>query len=81
MLARIETPTLVQHITRDAVQPFDEGRALAMGLPNAEFRQYDGGNHVPVPSAPSFDAMCADMLAFLAGWGTGDYSQAPTSSS
>ena len=37
LLPLVKAPTLVLHCRGDAVQPFDEGRRLAAGIPGARF--------------------------------------------
>ena len=37
MLSQVSVPTLVMHCRDDAVQPFEEGRRLAAGIPGARF--------------------------------------------
>lgn len=45
-LNRISAPTLVIHARRDGIQPLDQGRRLAAGIPNAEFLLLESSNHV-----------------------------------
>jgi len=42
----IRVPTLVLHGTADRVVPVENGRLLADGLPNAEYRELDGAPHL-----------------------------------
>jgi pimeloyl-ACP methyl ester carboxylesterase len=46
LLPQIKAPTLVLHCRNDAVQPFDEGRRLAAGIPGARFVALEGRNHL-----------------------------------
>ena len=48
LLPLVKVPTLVLHCRNDAVQPFDEGRRLAAGIPGARFIALEGQNHVPL---------------------------------
>jgi pimeloyl-ACP methyl ester carboxylesterase len=41
----VKVPALVLHGTADLVVPFKMGQQMAAILPNAEFRQLDGGGH------------------------------------
>ena len=65
MLARVSAPALVLHCHDDAVQPFEEGRLLAAGLPNARFVGLEGANHLILeqdPGWPTFKREVADFL-------------------
>ena len=46
LLPRVRVPTLVLHCRDDAVQPFDEGRRLAAGIPGARFVALEGRNRL-----------------------------------
>ena len=46
LLPLVKAPTLVLHCRNDAVQPFDEGRKLAAGIPGARFVALEGRNHL-----------------------------------
>ncbi|MDS0221292.1 alpha/beta hydrolase [Haloarcula sp. S1AR25-5A] len=45
-LGEITTPTLVIHGTADEVVPYENGKLLARGLPNADFVTVHGGPHL-----------------------------------
>ena len=44
-LSDIQIPTLVIHGTEDAILPYDHGKALAEGIPNAELMTLEGVGH------------------------------------
>lgn len=46
LLPQVRVPTLVLHAREDEVVPFDEGRRLAAGIPDAEFVELESRNHV-----------------------------------
>ena len=46
LLPHVQVATLVLHCRDDAVQPFDEGRRLAAGIPGARFVALEGRNHL-----------------------------------
>jgi pimeloyl-ACP methyl ester carboxylesterase/DNA-binding SARP family transcriptional activator len=64
-VAKVTTPTLVGHSTRDAVVPFAEARALAAQLPGARFLAVDSANHLLLdgePGWPKFASAARDFL-------------------
>ena len=65
LLPRIKVPTLVLHCRNDAVQPFDEGRRLAAGIPGARFVALEGSNHVPLKGEPAWSRLVEEMRNFL----------------
>jgi pimeloyl-ACP methyl ester carboxylesterase/DNA-binding winged helix-turn-helix (wHTH) protein len=66
LLPQVKAPTLVMHCRDDAVQPFDEGRRIAAGIPNARFVALDGRNHLILEHDPGWPRFQAEMQAFLA---------------
>jgi pimeloyl-ACP methyl ester carboxylesterase len=58
-------PCLVLHCRGDRMQPVEQGRAFAAGLPSARFIAYDSSNHIPMESDPIWPLMERDILAFL----------------
>jgi pimeloyl-ACP methyl ester carboxylesterase/DNA-binding winged helix-turn-helix (wHTH) protein len=65
LLPQVRTPTLVLHIRDDAVQPFDEGRRLAAGIPGARFVALEGRNHCLLPGDPGWARFHDEVRAFL----------------
>jgi pimeloyl-ACP methyl ester carboxylesterase/DNA-binding winged helix-turn-helix (wHTH) protein len=65
MLPRVQTPTLVLHVRNDAVQPFEEGRRLAAGIPGARFVALEGRNHCLLPGDPGWARLHDEVRAFL----------------
>ncbi|HTV28393.1 MAG TPA: alpha/beta fold hydrolase [Xanthobacteraceae bacterium] len=65
LLGDIACPCLVLHCRGDRMQPVEQGRAFAAGLPNARFIAYDSPNHIPVESDPIWPLMERDILTFL----------------
>ena len=57
LLPRVQSPTLVLHCRHDAVQPFEEGRRLAAGIPGARFVTLEGRNHIILPGDASWGAI------------------------
>lgn len=64
-LKRIDVPTLVIHASNDAVQPASQGRAIAAGIPGAEFHQVETNNHIPLPSDPVWEEIVSAQLEFI----------------
>ena len=46
LLNDIKVPCLVLHSRGDRMQPFDQGRKFAAGLPNSKFVALDSDNHI-----------------------------------
>jgi pimeloyl-ACP methyl ester carboxylesterase len=65
LLPHVRVPTLVLHCRGDAVQPFDEGRRLAAGIPGAHFVALDGRNHLLLEDEPAWPRFLDEVRAFL----------------
>jgi pimeloyl-ACP methyl ester carboxylesterase len=65
LLPRVIAPTLVLHCRDDAVQPFEEGRRLAAGIPGARFVALEGRNHCILQGDPSWDRFFYEFKNFL----------------
>jgi DNA-binding NarL/FixJ family response regulator len=72
LLGRVRTPTLVLHARGDEVQPIDEGRMLAAGIPGAEFIELDSRNHVLLAHEPAWTRFCDAVLEFVGGGEAGE---------
>jgi pimeloyl-ACP methyl ester carboxylesterase/DNA-binding CsgD family transcriptional regulator len=72
LLDQVTVPTLVMHARDDAVVPFEQGRLLAGGIPNAEFVPLEGRNHLLLAGEPAWERFSAELHAFL-----GDAGSAP----
>ena len=64
-LSRVQCPTLVLHLERDAVVPFEHGKRLAAGIPGARFAPMVGDNHIPLESDPCFPQIIKEIETFL----------------
>ncbi len=64
LLERVRTPTLVLHARDDEVIPLRRGRALAAGIPGAEFVELDSRNHVLLESEPAWERFQQEVLRF-----------------
>ena len=65
LLPKVSTPTLVLHSRHDNAVPFEEGRRLALAIPNARFVALESENHVPMPDEPAWSTFIAEIEAFL----------------
>jgi pimeloyl-ACP methyl ester carboxylesterase/DNA-binding winged helix-turn-helix (wHTH) protein len=65
MLGAIRCPTLVIHSRDDGVQPLDQGRKLAAGIPGAAFVALDSPNHVVLPQEPAWEVLFGALEGFL----------------
>ena len=50
----MSVPTLVLHARKDAAVPFEEGKALAAGIPGARFVDLNSANHILLRDEPAF---------------------------
>ena len=64
-LADVKAPTLVFHVREDARAPFEEGRRMASGIPNARFIPLEGRNHVMLGDDPSLEYFLNRVSKFL----------------
>jgi len=65
LLPKVTVPTLVMHKREDQVQPFDAGRELAAGIPNARFVALQGQNHIPLEQDPETERILEEIKLFL----------------
>ena len=65
LLGQVTTPTLVGHSTRDAVVPFEAGRALAAKIPGARFIAVESPNHLLLESDPGWPKYARIVEEFL----------------
>lgn len=66
LLAGIDVPCLVLHNRGDRMQPVEQGRHMAAGLPNARFIAFDSNNHITPANDPVWPLMEREILEFLA---------------
>jgi DNA-binding CsgD family transcriptional regulator len=66
-LGQVKAPTLVMHPRGDVIVPFEQGRIIAAGVPNARFVELDSGNHLLLESEPSWQKFQEVVGEFL-GW-------------
>ena len=64
-LAKIRAPTLVMHVRDDARAPFEEGRRMAAGIPNARFVPLEGRNHLMPSGDPGLQRFLDEVERFL----------------
>ncbi len=67
LLGRVRAPTLVVHARNDAVQPLEQARVLAAGIPGAELLVLESNNHAPLPQEPAWAALMAATREHCAG--------------
>lgn len=66
LLPSVQAPSLICHATGDRMQPVEQGRQFAKGLPNAKFIAYDSANHGMLDNDPEWPRLERDVLVFLA---------------
>ncbi len=67
-LAKVTTPTLVLHSRRDVIVPFEHGRTVAAGIPDATFVELESENHILLENEPAWHRFQEAVGTFL-GWG------------
>jgi pimeloyl-ACP methyl ester carboxylesterase/DNA-binding CsgD family transcriptional regulator len=66
-LAQVTAPTLVMHPRGDVIVPFNQGRVLAAGIPNARFVEFDSRNHLLLEDEPAWQKF-QDVVSEFLGW-------------
>lgn len=66
-LIEVRVPTLVLHSRGDAMVAFEQGRALAAGIPEARFVELDSRNHLLIGNEPAWERFKTALGDFL-GW-------------
>ena len=64
LLGGVAVPTLVLHARDDGVQPLEQGRELAAGIPAAEFVMLDSSSHIIVPGDRAWATMIGVIERF-----------------
>ena len=66
-MALVKAPTLVLHPRGDVIVPFEQGRIIAAGIPNAKFVELETNNHVLIENEPAWQRWQEVVGEFL-GW-------------
>ncbi len=66
LLPNVTAPCLVVHCRGDRMQPIEQGRMFAAGLPDSRFIAYDSVNHLVPENDPVWPLLERDVRAFLA---------------
>jgi pimeloyl-ACP methyl ester carboxylesterase/DNA-binding CsgD family transcriptional regulator len=65
VVAKVRCRTLVLHTRGDLVIPFDEGRAVAASLPDAQFEPLESRNHILLATEPAWQQFVQALEGFL----------------
>jgi pimeloyl-ACP methyl ester carboxylesterase/DNA-binding CsgD family transcriptional regulator len=65
LLPQVRCPTLVLNSRLDAIQPFEEGRAVASAIPAARFVPLESRNHILLESEPAWQQFVEALDDFL----------------
>jgi DNA-binding winged helix-turn-helix (wHTH) protein/alpha-beta hydrolase superfamily lysophospholipase len=65
LLPQVRVPTLVLHCRNDALQPFEEGRIMAAGIPGARFVALEGRNHIILEGDPAWNRFLEEVRTFV----------------
>jgi pimeloyl-ACP methyl ester carboxylesterase/DNA-binding CsgD family transcriptional regulator len=71
IVGQVSVPTLVAHAQDDALVPYDEGRQMAMLIPDARFVTLYGKNHILLEDEPAWGTFIRELRDFI---GDGDRS-------
>jgi pimeloyl-ACP methyl ester carboxylesterase/DNA-binding winged helix-turn-helix (wHTH) protein len=66
LVPQVRVPTLVLHVTGDAVASFNQGRKLAAMIPGARFVPLEGRNHILLEHEPAWSRFTEEVRRFLA---------------
>ncbi len=65
LLPKVRVPTLILHSRHDAVVPHEQGRLMAISIPNARFVTLESENHVLLAGEPAWPKFLDEVEAFL----------------
>jgi pimeloyl-ACP methyl ester carboxylesterase len=65
LLSQVQAPTLVLHCKGDRMQPIEQGRKMAAGIPQARFVSYESDNHRPTENDTCWPLVEQEIHAFL----------------
>jgi pimeloyl-ACP methyl ester carboxylesterase len=65
LLSQVRVPTLVLHCRDELTAPFEEGRRMAAGIPNARFVALEGRNHLILETDPGWNRFVTEISEFL----------------
>lgn len=66
LLGQVKAPTLVMHARGDLLNPLEEARRMAAGIPEARFIVLPGRNHVMSEGDPAVERFFEEIRFFLA---------------
>lgn len=65
LLCQVQVPCLVLHSKGDRMQPVEQGRKMAAGIPNSRFITYDSDNHLLPENDPCWPQLEREIRTFL----------------
>ncbi len=65
LLSQVKVPTIVFHARDDQRISLEQGRELAIGIPNARFVPLESKNHILLGHEPAWEIFVRETLAFL----------------
>jgi pimeloyl-ACP methyl ester carboxylesterase len=65
LLPQLRVPTLVMHSRGDRQIPFESGRQVAAGIPNAKFVALQSNNHLLLEQEPATQRFLEEVDLFL----------------
>lgn len=65
VLADVQAPCLIIHCKGDRMQPVEQGRKMAVGIPNAKFIALVSSNHIPPEYDPCWPLAEREIHSFL----------------
>lgn len=65
LLEKVQAPTLVLHARQDAIQPLEQGLALAQNIPNAQLQILESRNHVVLEQEAEWPTLFEGIRRFI----------------
>jgi pimeloyl-ACP methyl ester carboxylesterase len=65
ILSKVNVPTIVFHSRNDQRISLEQGRELAIGIPNARFVPLDSNNHILLGHEPAWQVVMDETQRFL----------------
>jgi len=65
LLSQVKAPTLVMHARNDARVPFELGRRMAAGIPDARLVPLESANHIMLEGEPALERFLEELKAFI----------------
>jgi pimeloyl-ACP methyl ester carboxylesterase len=65
LLGQVNVPTIIFHSRHDQRISLEQGRELAIGIPNARFVPLESNNHILLGHEPAWQTLMSETQRFL----------------